>query len=44
MVISALQNRRKVLNAKAKAKLATDGEAQEELNAAAVVVDSGDMD
>lgn len=42
MVISALQNRRKVLNAKAKAKIASDEKAQAELNAAAATLESGD--
>ncbi|KAG8930579.1 hypothetical protein FRC01_002577 [Tulasnella sp. 417] len=43
-VISALQNRRKVLNAKAKANLASDENAQEELDAAAAAVESANAE
>ncbi|KIO29665.1 hypothetical protein M407DRAFT_242532 [Tulasnella calospora MUT 4182] len=44
MVIIALQNRRKALSAKAKAKVSTDGQTQAQFMAAAAEVDAGEVD
>ncbi|KIO25443.1 hypothetical protein M407DRAFT_25241 [Tulasnella calospora MUT 4182] len=44
MVISALQNRRKALSAKAKAKASVDGRTQADFMAAGAAVDAGEVD
>lgn len=44
MVISALQNRRKTMNAKAKAKMGADGKLQADLAAAGTSANGGNVE